>query len=636
MTTTSHSYRADIDGLRAAAVLAVVLYHFKLGFPGGFVGVDVFFVISGFLISSLIIKDVDAGSFSLADFWERRIRRILPALTVVVTSTFLFAYLIYLPSDLETLARSLAAQSMLAANVFFLLQPDGYFAPGIDTKPLLHTWSLAVEEQFYLFFPLLLVWLSRWRRFTRGNAIFVLAIASFVSSELIVRDHPSAAFYLLPTRAWELLMGTLVATFSGRLEPGRKLAEAEAWIGSLLIALPLFLYDENTRFPGITAFPPCLGTAMLIHAGESTRHSLSRILSWRPTVQIGLISYSLYLWHWPVFVFATYLLGPQTWPYRVSLVLLSGALAVLSWKYVETPLRKRRILEARRRLFTTALSITVTTVFVATVCVVSRGAPARFSASALAYASGHEDFAFRNSIAIEDAESGIFPGLGEAAENAPVYVLVWGDSHAMGITPAVDRLGRQMKFRGVQATRHGTPPILTGNENSDASRLGKAVLAYMVEEGVENLVMTGHWKFYARSDAFLPQVKETIDRFLKAGIRVYLLKDVPDHGVDVPRIAALVERFGGDIDEFGTSRQEHESANARLASVFKELDDRGVTVLDPADYLLNPNDRYAMVRDGRALYTDGNHLSASGALELMPLLAPFFGQESERPQASTQ
>jgi hypothetical protein len=206
----------------------------------------------------------------------------------------------------------------------------------------------------------------------------------------------------------------------------------------------------------------------------------------------------------------------------------------------------------------------------------------------------------------------------------------------MGITPAVDRLGRQMKFRGVQATRHGTPPILTGDENSDASRLGKAVLAYMVEEGVENLVMTGHWKFYARSDAFLPQLKETIDRFLKAGIRVYLLKDVPDHGVDVPRIAALVERFGGDIDEFGTSRQEHESANARLASVFKELDDRGVTVLDPADYLLNPNDRYAMVRDGRALYTDGNHLSASGALELMPLLAPFFGQESERPQASTQ
>ena len=262
----SHSkYRLDIDGLRALAVLAVVFYHCGIGLPGGFVGVDVFFVISGYLITSIISADLDRGSFSLISFWDRRIRRIWPASVVVTAFTLLAGWFLLVPLDYARTAGDAFAQATMWANIRFWLRLD-YFAEAIDLVPLLHMWSLAVEEQFYLVLPLLLIVLHRFGRRVTLIAIVATALASFVSAVVLVPKHPMAAFFLLPSRMWELLVGCALALVSlPRLGP-RSIGWLEA-AGLLSVVAPFFVYDKTTPFPGAAALFPCLGTAALIAVG---------------------------------------------------------------------------------------------------------------------------------------------------------------------------------------------------------------------------------------------------------------------------------------------------------------------------------------------------------------------------------
>ena len=347
----SPTYRPDIDGLRALAVLPVLLFHAKLGCPGGFVGVDIFFVISGFLICSLILREFEEGNFSLVTFWERRIRRILPALTVVVLVTLVAGWFLYLPEDFESVGKSGVAQALLVSNVFFW-QQEGYFSPGSDTKPLLHLWSLAVEEQFYLLFPLLLIFLARYKGFSLSKIMASLAVGSFAFSVMGSYSNPEATFYLLPTRAWELMAGTLLAMLRGRLSIRPLWREAGGWLGLGLVCYSILFYNRETRFPGLAALPPCLGAFLIIASSEAKRSLVGRILAFKPVVAVGLISYSLYLWHWPVLVFSKYLSKyGQSARLRVVLLAASIGLAILTWKYVETPFRKRQILPRRSQVF---------------------------------------------------------------------------------------------------------------------------------------------------------------------------------------------------------------------------------------------------------------------------------------------
>ena len=286
-------YRADIDGLRAIAVLPVVLYHAGFGFPGGFVGVDVFFVISGYLITSLILKDANTGAFSLATFWERRVRRILPPLLPVLAVSFIAGWFWMLPVDFRNLGGATAAQSVMMANVWFWTQ-GGYFNTSSDTEPLLHLWSLAVEEQFYVLFPLLLVALRRYRISTVG-VLLALAAGSFALSAVLVFIDTSAAFYLMPTRAWELLLGALLCFAPQSTAPRRWLAEIAALLGLVIIVAVSRVYTVGTPFPGAAALPPCLGAMLVIWAGSGTSTLTGRLLAAFPLRSIGLISYSLYL-----------------------------------------------------------------------------------------------------------------------------------------------------------------------------------------------------------------------------------------------------------------------------------------------------------------------------------------------------
>jgi peptidoglycan/LPS O-acetylase OafA/YrhL len=339
-------YRPEIDGLRAIAVAAVILFHagFSL-FSGGFVGVDVFFVISGFLITSIIVGELEAGRFSVLRFYERRARRILPALFTVMAACVPFAYRLLSPDDLKDFAQSLAAICMFASNVLFWGE-SGYFDTQAELKPLLHTWSLAVEEQFYLIFPLLLM--AAWRIGRAGLVALIVGIAavSLLTSVHEVRHFPSAAFYLLPSRAWQLLVGA-IASFGvarqGDKERGalsRRLGcELIAWSGMAMIVTALFLFDERTSFPGLNAVWPTLGTALVL-IGATDQTSVGRALAWRPLVGLGLISYSAYLWHQPLFALTKQaLLSDLPAGLAIVLCLATLAMAVLSWRFIEQPFR---------------------------------------------------------------------------------------------------------------------------------------------------------------------------------------------------------------------------------------------------------------------------------------------------------
>lgn len=339
MNVVGMNYRPEIDGLRSIAVLSVIIHHAGFGIlSGGFLGVDIFFVISGYLITSIIWKDVQAGQFSIARFYERRIRRLIPVLLLVLIATIPFAWVWMVPWQFEEYAASMVATLLFVSNVYFWQNSD-YFAPTAEHKPLLHTWSLSVEEQFYLIFPLILIMLAR-----RGPAvtiwmIFALSVGSLILAQLASSRFAQASFYLTPTRAWELGIGALLAFI--RVSPSLRLANVLSVAGLGMVLGSLFLFTKGTQHPSVWTVLPVLGTALILYCG--TRETwVGRALSLRGPVFFGMISYSLYLWHQPVFAFAR-IRFPEAdlLLVRLGLIALSVMLAVASYYLVENPLRGR-------------------------------------------------------------------------------------------------------------------------------------------------------------------------------------------------------------------------------------------------------------------------------------------------------
>lgn len=354
-------YRPEIDGLRAVAILPVVFYHAGLaGFSGGFVGVDVFFVISGYLITSIILAERRAGRFSLTQFYVRRIRRIFPALILVTAVSYPVAWALLGPAAMEEFSGSVAASTLFLANVFFL-DVTGYFQTAAELKPLLHTWSLAVEEQYYLVFPAAV--LLSWRLGSRGQAVLFggIAVLSLGLAEWhIGRGDAPRAFFMLDTRAWELGVGVLAAY--GLSSPrGQALRDAghprhAALLGLGLIAIAVVAYDNDTAFPGLAALLPCLGTVLVI-AFAAPQNLAGRVLAWPPMVFVGLLSYSLYLWHVPVLTFTRIGTGRDDVWLMLAVCLVAFGLAWLGWRYVEAPLRRMRDAGAPRVFGAAALSM---------------------------------------------------------------------------------------------------------------------------------------------------------------------------------------------------------------------------------------------------------------------------------------
>ena len=334
--------RADIDGMRAYAVLAVLFYHVGyLSFSGGFVGVDVFFVISGFLITRLIRHEINSKQFSFSGFYIRRVRRLFPAMFVTISVTLVVSYFFYAPEDYERLAGSAFYAVLSLSNVFFWFEA-GYFDAASETKALLHTWSLSVEEQFYLIWPLSLFLLLRIKANLAVPIIaLVVAVVGLIATQLVINIDRSAAFYLLPFRLSEFAVGIVMVWLMDVRTNDERLLDFIAITGLILVAVAIFTLNATTPFPGISSMLPCIGTAMMIYGGQAKRVGI--LFRNKVAVRIGLISYSLYLVHWPIFVlYSYYIFIPLTWADQLGIVIVSIVLAELMYRFIETPFRKRR------------------------------------------------------------------------------------------------------------------------------------------------------------------------------------------------------------------------------------------------------------------------------------------------------
>lgn len=651
--------RPEVDGLRALAVVPVILFHAGVpGFGGGFVGVDIFFVISGYLITRILARELDAGAFSLAGFYERRARRILPALTVVVLACVPMAWLWLPPPEMMQFAQSVASLALFSSNLLFWHQ-EGYFAPASELKPLLHTWSLAVEEQYYLAYPLLLA--AFWKA-GRRRVIALLAVIGMGSLALSVWGTfhaASAAFYLAPFRAWELLAGSLCGllpfTRQGRAR------EALAAIGVALLAAAIFGFDRDTPFPGYHALLPVLGT-MLILQCASIETRTGRALAWAPLVAIGLISYTAYLWHQPLFAFARIALSSEpALPVMAALILASFALAWLTTRFVETPFRRsaRRLLAGRRAMLGSAAAILAGFAAAGVAGHVARGFPQRAAIPApvlrdLTERPRAADCMDRSRA--KRAEPGDwFCELGAPA--ARRVIAVYGDSHALSFLPLLDRWGRA---RGVTlrfSAMSGCPPLIdlqvlrNDEKRFDCAARNRDAFSPAQLAAADAAVLIGRWTYYTTGDvtggfrfvgtggtiasdrsasaaAFFEQFRRTLDAMRAADLPVLILHQAPVQRVEPGRAFFEASRGGSPspaiLRRLSVTPEEHRHAYGALAAKIDALArgrQNAVRTLDIAQRLCARD--ACLIGDGQhSRYFDRDHVSVAGADSIQDLLYP--------------
>lgn len=650
---TARHYRPEIDGLRAVSVIGVVLFHLGLGFPGGFVGVDVFFVISGFLITGILLRQLGEERFSLIDFWARRVRRIAPAAIVMVVGTLVIGGYLQTPERYALLARSAMAHVVMASNCYFT-RDAGYFAEKSDLEPLLHTWSLSVEEQFYLIFPLLIALV--WRNW-RGRLIWLLglaAVASFVWSSLEVSRDPKEAFFLLPARGWELLAGAMLAMCPAvQMKSAAK--ETVASLGLLLVLVPMFVFDRTTAFPGPAALPPVLGAVLFLFAGGST--VAGRLLSWKPMVGIGLISYSLYLWHWPLVVFAREVNFELTTTWKVSLLAASFVMGYLSWRWVETPFRTGGFLKTNARALKFGLVSAVGLFVISLGIKMSGGVPERFPKELHVII---EDVEWNGAEYTSAKSKAVAIG---AVSDGPIDFVLWGDSHGASAAPAVDASAQNLGLRGRAYLNNGTPPV-TGLWFADMDEEGvkkmtamnDRVLDEIIEARPKLVILVGRWvarcegynaiemdgepvehrfatmvvdemnpspSFEDASGALIRQLTAMNERLRKNGIELALMQQVPESTVGgTAKLFYAQKRFPQthSLPQFTTSRSDHAARQQRTMDTLARLSKEGLTVIDPTDQFFQEGDGLKVYAE-RAYYRDEDHLSRAGS---MHYLAPFF------------
>jgi peptidoglycan/LPS O-acetylase OafA/YrhL len=632
-------YRADINGLRAVAVIPVVLYH--AGFStisGGFVGVDIFFVISGFLITSDIIERIDKGEFSLVDFYHRRVRRIFPALFVMLAGCFLMAWFVLPPGEMVPFAKSAIATALSSANIYFYRNTD-YFTEAAMSLPLLHTWSLAVEEQFYLLWPLALILLMRRARPWSLIAVAGLSVLSLYSAQRILPVSQPFAFYMLPARAWELLLGGLLAMpmiRNARL--GQMPAELLSACGLALVLGALFLIDSGTPFPGLAALAPCLGAALIIAAGIHYQPAISKALSVLPATFVGLISYSLYLWHWPLLVFAGIYANRQLYlSERVGVVMLALVVSALSWRFVERPFRR----QASGWKWVGPAFLTMGAVGLLSLIVVkSSGFPGRGpDGGPIVKAAMAESATFQASnCLIRDA---VVMDCFLGSKGGPARVALWGDSHAAHLAPLLDKIGSALGLRIRQLTKRGCAPLgdLVASPPSEMRHdcpefNASALKAILADPNISTVVLAAEWRAYTRGDLIVAkagewpsldvsrrniatQLRETASILAARAIKMIVVGPAPDPRINVVDCLNRAHFLGASdancASTFSSASWRDEDQWSLLVSgstEFSELSIMGA---------LCGRDACSLIDDTGILYLDNNHLSSAGAQRLLPL-----------------
>jgi peptidoglycan/LPS O-acetylase OafA/YrhL len=640
-------YRPDIDGLRAVAVVPVLFFHAGFGwFPGGFVGVDVFFAISGYLITGLIVGDLAAGRFSLWAFYERRFRRIAPALIAMCFATVPFALLWMIPSELRDYARSLSATAVSASN-FYFWQAAGYFAPDAALQPLLHTWSLAAEEQFYVVFPLFLLLLGRYRL----SGIIALTFASFLLTQIVPDRDPEANFYLRPTRFWELGLGA-IAAIRPLAFPKGLLAEVGAAGGLLLIVLSIFLLDGSEPYPGWWTLPPVVGTILVLVSGGETR--TGRLLAWRPLVGVGLISYSLYLWHQPLFAFARIrLLGDVTPAVYAVLIVAALGIAYASWRWIEQPFRDRGRF-TRSQIFAGTIAASAFLLALGVAGDRTKGLPQR------AGGEWARLFAHRppHNAGLGDVCSGRMPLPARCRTSDEPEMVVLGDSYAMHLVVGI--VASHPSVRLAQLTMSACGPLF-GIAQLSATRgrtwarkclafqeAAKAYIAatpsiryavvsspFVAYTADGRVLFDGHGKVPAGVAVARLHLQETLDWLRSRGITPVVFRPPPVDGRNIGICLARAVWLGIAGDRCDLRVTDVGSFNPNVSRL---LDGLAVKEVDMGDFLCD--DRYCKAHAGDVMiYRDAGHLTYEGSRyigEHMAFYDRIVGNTSAGMEAATR
>lgn len=672
-------YRPEIDGLRAIAIIPVVMFHAELfGFSGGFVGVDIFFVISGYLITSIIMRKIEDGSFSFVEFWERRIRRIVPALVVVLTATFVVSYyLILYPYDFQEFGQSLFAQSLFLANMYFMRE-SGYFAAPAESMPLLHTWSLSVEEQFYILFPLVLV--TAVFLLKKKKVVFLLGLLAAVSLALCLwmvdiaggaefrvpfmsdiwgsASNVTAAFYLLPTRAWELLLGAIIALLSVSIASAY-MREALSFAGLAAILYAVFTFDMYSPFPGARALVPTIGAACIIVSNNSERTTVGSMLSLSPFVWVGLISYSLYLWHWPIFTLSKiHFVVDLSLEHYIPLIVLSVLLAWATYWFVETPFRARSLLPHRKHMIACGLSALIGLAAVG--FYFQKAEDDRIlpqAARIILEASEDENPRKYECLVIKKFDKTALRDepciINEASDAEPTFVL-WGDSHAEMFMSLIEKMAKERDVKGAFFASTVCLPVPGTSavpEREDCARTKRLALDYISDHNIKKVILASRWRLgieedAREGDAYLLVDEDTVRRSESDARRVlrenltemahifeledrelYLIKQVPlQFGFTV---RSAFYRAARDKDAFvypSLSYGEHMETQGRSNEVLGSITSPNVHVIDPATILCPAQKECLFQIGGDMLYRDDDHLSYTGIMYLEPLFLPFFSK----------
>jgi len=639
--------RRDIDGLRALAVLPVVLFHFGFNtFSGGFVGVDVFFVISGFLITSILFREISAQRFSFVDFWARRARRIIPALTVVMLVTLALGWLLLTAKDFSELGRTVRYQSLFISNILFMRE-DGYFQPASDLKPLLHTWSLAVEEQYYIFFPLLMALLIRYLRYWRW-VLFGLLLVSFGLNIALIDHKPEFTFFSLPTRAWELLCGAMLAVMPAPRQAVRPWVYQGIGLAGLAAVLcAIFTFDRATVFPGWAALLPVLGTTALIWSGAQGPSWTARLLSLRPLVWVGLLSYSLYLWHWPVYVYANAISIDGIQPLEAfGWMALALGLAWLSLRYVELPFREKRLLAQRKSILAGGLAAIVVLVATGSAIRSADGVPGRLSGKALEYAQAREWRAGQMKCMVVTQDKTIDKAcLVGGEQNAPAIQAFWGDSHAAALMPAIENNARREGRSVWLFSMSACPPVLSDEPRQRCRDFNEQTMSKVRSLGIKDVVLASNWSLYVygREDGdkkvllnaaddtaqaeqrMAAALKARVAALREAGVQVWLFKEVPLQRKGIINRLTSLARIGRSAEGLGRPLEEHLARQHFLSELFTSMSeaDPGVHVIDPTP-MMCADGVCSIEVNGHSQYKDEDHLSDAGSARLSPLFAPLL------------
>lgn len=647
------SYRADIDGLRAIAVLSVVLNHAGIAlFPGGFIGVDIFLVISGYLITSIIMREINAGKFSLVKFYERRIRRIYPALFAMLAFTVIATMLLYNAQNLRDFGKSLIATTFFFSNIHFWTE-TGYFERPAQLKPLLHTWSLAVEEQFYIFFPLLMLGLARYVKPRIAQILTGIAILSFSLDLFTLQSDASGAFYFAHLRAWELLIGGILALNPFPTKTNLSVRNFLSLLGLGMTLAPIFLYTSNTAFPGFAAALPVLGAALIIYSGIEDFPFVSKLLSVAPLVFIGQISYSLYLWHWNLIVFGKYYAIKSLTPQEMfGLLLVIFIISILSWHFVEKPFREKSILQ-NRSIFIYAASVMSLAAVV--------GAVIYFyydTRSARTENVGERTWAIHCQYQKNGYKNKNLPkGCPLGVKKQDPSFLLWGDSFGFALSEGITLSASKHHIAGQLVFSNGCSPAL-GIEREDIPCLNNnnAIIQYITQHPeLKTVILVSHWTSWVEgssynftkdtrdvaltdtlskseqheSNAVLAErgLERAIQKLYELHRKVVIINQVPEIGYDVPSANFIAQRTGRDANEIiAPSLKDYLQRSFNSSQILNRLAEKyNIQIIEPWKALCNDAQCLAVV-DQKPLYMDDYHLSVFGSQYISHIYDPLFAE----------